>query len=192
MRLYRPNSADALRSAVDAATARHLVDTLRGPLTRDRTIILVTHAVRLCLPIADGLIVGLEEGSVIFAGSATDASAALSVETLDLMQIASPSLAAVDLPEESSAPVEFEDEAPLPASPTDDKSTQPFGLINKDQRAVYRALRRETRRQGSVSSAVFLRYARAIGSVWAWLGIVGLLLAYQLLEVRRRCHTIRR
>ena len=101
------------------------------------------------------------------------------------MQIASPSLVAVDLPEEPSAPVDYEDEAPLPDSPTDDKSTQPFGLINKDQRAVYRALRRETHRQGSVSSAVFLRYARAIGSVWAWLGIVGLLIAYQLLEVRR-------
>ena len=152
-------------------------------MLRGRTIILVTHAVRLCLPIADGLVVGLEEGSVIFAGSAADASVALSVETLELMQIASPRPQTVDLPHDAHGVAELDDEPTLPDSPTDDKSTQPFGLINSEQRAVYRALRRETASVGAVSSGVYLRYARAIGSGWAWLGIIGLLLAYWLLEV---------
>lgn len=41
-------------SAVDAHTARHLVvNCLSGPLMKDRTCILVTHHVRLCLPIAE-------------------------------------------------------------------------------------------------------------------------------------------
>lgn len=40
-------------SAVDAHTARHLVvNCFSGPLMKHRTCILVTHHVRLCLPVA--------------------------------------------------------------------------------------------------------------------------------------------
>ena len=152
---------------------------MRGPLAHGRTIILVTHAVSLCLPIAD-LVVGLEDGSVIFAGSAADASVALSVQTLDRMEVASLDLSVAD---SSADPFAADlDEGLLPDSPTDDKSTQPFGLINRERRAVYRALRRETASTGAVSSGVYLRYARAIGSGWAWMGIIALLIGYWLLE----------
>lgn len=44
-------------SAVDAHTARHLVDKcIGGPLMENRTCVLVTHHIRLCLPVASLLI----------------------------------------------------------------------------------------------------------------------------------------
>ena len=48
---------DVSLSAVDAHTARHLVDKcIGGPLMENRTCILVTHHIRLCLPVASMLI----------------------------------------------------------------------------------------------------------------------------------------
>ncbi|KAJ3098524.1 hypothetical protein HDU97_003943 [Phlyctochytrium planicorne] len=62
-------------SAVDAPTARHLVaNAILGPLTKGRTVILVSHAVSLVLPVADYVIV-MNGGEVIAQGSAADVAA---------------------------------------------------------------------------------------------------------------------
>ena len=48
-----PPYSDIL-SAVDAHTADHILNKcLRGPLLQDRTVLLVSHHVQLCLPAAD-------------------------------------------------------------------------------------------------------------------------------------------
>ncbi|KAI3478093.1 hypothetical protein L1887_60024 [Cichorium endivia] len=59
---------DAL-SAVDSHTAKHLYrHALKGALAKDRTIILVTHAISLCLPGA-AFAVAMDDGSVVVAGT---------------------------------------------------------------------------------------------------------------------------
>ncbi|SNX85131.1 probable YBT1 - Vacuolar, ABC protein transporting bile acids [Melanopsichium pennsylvanicum] len=59
---------DAL-SAVDSHTAKHLYrHALRGALAKNRTIILVTHAISLCLPGA-AFAVAMDNGSVVVAGT---------------------------------------------------------------------------------------------------------------------------
>lgn len=63
---------DDVLSAVDAHTAKHLYKyCLKGPLTKHRTVILVTHAVSLCLPGA-AMAVGLKDGHVVASGSAEE------------------------------------------------------------------------------------------------------------------------
>ena len=65
-------------SAVDAHTAKHLYEhVLCGEITRDRTVVLVTHAVELCLPAAARIAV-LEQGRIV----SFDSPAALSVASL--------------------------------------------------------------------------------------------------------------
>ncbi|KAI8881658.1 P-loop containing nucleoside triphosphate hydrolase protein, partial [Backusella circina FSU 941] len=60
---------DDCLSAVDAHTAKHLYDyCLMGPLMKDRTVILVTHYVGLCMDGAS-YIVALKDGQVHGAGS---------------------------------------------------------------------------------------------------------------------------
>ncbi|UZJ54396.1 hypothetical protein CBS101457_003716 [Exobasidium rhododendri] len=62
---------DAL-SAVDVHTAKHLYrQYLKGPLVKNRTIILVTHATSLCLPGA-GFVVAMKEGRVVASGLPSD------------------------------------------------------------------------------------------------------------------------
>ncbi len=59
---------DAL-SAVDSHTAKHLYrHALKGALAKNRTIILVTHAISLCLPGA-AFAVAMDNGSVVVAGT---------------------------------------------------------------------------------------------------------------------------
>lgn len=60
---------DDVLSAVDAHTAKHLYrHCLKGALVRGRTVILVTHAVSLCLPGA-AMAVALKDGYVVAAGT---------------------------------------------------------------------------------------------------------------------------
>lgn len=69
--LYSPAKVlllDDVLSAVDSHSAQHLfTHALTGPLVKDRTCILVTHAVDLCLPAA-AFIVSLDRGQVVYAG----------------------------------------------------------------------------------------------------------------------------
>ena len=66
--IYAPSKVvilDDVLSAVDAHLARLISDEcLRGPLCRDRTIILVSHAIELCRPAAS-LIVHMADGEIV-------------------------------------------------------------------------------------------------------------------------------
>ncbi|OAV90001.1 hypothetical protein PTTG_07447 [Puccinia triticina 1-1 BBBD Race 1] len=69
--LYSPAKVlllDDVLSAVDSHTAQHLFNhALNGPLMNERTCILVTHAVDLCMPAAS-FVVSLDRGQVAHAG----------------------------------------------------------------------------------------------------------------------------
>jgi len=77
--LYSPAKyllCDDVLSAVDAHTAKHLyTHCLKGKLMQGRTVILVTHAVSLCLPGA-AFAVALQDGRVAAAGKPADVLAA--------------------------------------------------------------------------------------------------------------------
>ncbi|KAI8900424.1 P-loop containing nucleoside triphosphate hydrolase protein [Globomyces pollinis-pini] len=83
-------------SAVDAPTAKHLLEqAICGPLMQNRTKILVSHAVNLCVPKAD-LVVQMNRGKVTLeaplieplkeAASATDSNPNISQSEPDLKQ----------------------------------------------------------------------------------------------------------
>ncbi|KAK0555362.1 Transporter of the ATP-binding cassette (ABC) [Tilletia horrida] len=67
---------DDILSAVDAHTAKHLyTHCLKGKLMQGRTVIMVTHAISLCLPGA-AFAVALQDGKVAAAGKPADLMAA--------------------------------------------------------------------------------------------------------------------
>ncbi|KAJ3220706.1 hypothetical protein HDU81_011223, partial [Chytriomyces hyalinus] len=79
-------------SAVDAPTARHLMNqAVCGPLLADRTIILVTHAISLVLPVADHVIF-LKRGQVVACGTALEVAqnAAVREVTETMLSVESP------------------------------------------------------------------------------------------------------
>lgn len=59
---------DDVLSAVDSHTGEALYKCLTGRLMRHRTVVLVTHAVDLCLPGA-AFVVSMDNGSVVASGS---------------------------------------------------------------------------------------------------------------------------
>lgn len=63
---------DDILSAVDAHTSHFIVkECLAGDLFKDRTVVLVTHHVGLCLPVSD-FVVSLRDGAVEQAGPSSD------------------------------------------------------------------------------------------------------------------------
>ena len=88
--VYAPSKVvilDDVLSAVDAHLARLIFDEcLRGPLCRDRTIILVSHAIELCRPTAS-LVVHMADGEIVSKETrepvATDSAAVGEVAAAD-------------------------------------------------------------------------------------------------------------
>ncbi|KAI8838753.1 hypothetical protein BJ741DRAFT_600512 [Chytriomyces cf. hyalinus JEL632] len=79
-------------SAVDAPTARHLMThAVCGSLLADRTVILVTHAISLVLPVADHVIF-LKRGQVVACGTALEVAqnAAVRDVTETMLAVESP------------------------------------------------------------------------------------------------------
>ncbi|KAJ3291882.1 hypothetical protein HK104_005738 [Borealophlyctis nickersoniae] len=81
---YSPASTvllDDPLSAVDAATAKHLLHDCILGLMRNRTRILVSHAVGLVLPHAD-LVIGIQNGQVIATGEAEEVARSMDLNGL--------------------------------------------------------------------------------------------------------------
>lgn len=82
-------------SAVDAPTAKHLFENaICGPLMAGRTRILVTHAVALCLPMAD-LVVAMNHGVILNSTTQTPASVISSGKKEGLLAISGEAEAAL-------------------------------------------------------------------------------------------------
>lgn len=74
---------DDVFSAIDAHTARHLLDrAFTGPLLRDRTVVLVTHHLDVVLPAAS-YHVELKSGKVVRQGPITPTQPSRSEKTAD-------------------------------------------------------------------------------------------------------------
>jgi ABC-type multidrug transport system ATPase subunit len=138
-------------AAVDMHTAEHLVTKcLGGELARNRTVILVTHHVTLCLPIASYLL-RLDQGKVLYQGTIPE------LESKGvLMNI-------IDAEEEP-----FPEAEPVSDKPTNDADALPIGNgVTKPAKAG-KLIEAEAIAEGKVSLKTYLIYLKAGGfSFWA-------------------------
>ncbi|ORX56336.1 hypothetical protein DM01DRAFT_1018486 [Hesseltinella vesiculosa] len=147
---------DDCLSAVDSHTAKHIFyHCIKGDLLRHRTVVLVTHHVRLCLPAAQYL-VKVEQGRV--AGHGHIAALRSSGELLALVG---------DEMTNASSASNSEDE--------DDEANQDPAShdwdsfdVETDAALTKKLVEEETSAEGSVKLEVYRAYFNACGGVWFW------------------------
>ncbi|KAL0951622.1 hypothetical protein HGRIS_008303 [Hohenbuehelia grisea] len=137
-------------AAVDMHTAHHLVSNcLRGSLVRDRTIILVTHHVSLCLPIASYL-VELEKGAVLRQGLVENLAGSILDQVV--AEVEEPFI-------EESPPKTPENEA--------DENAKKDGRSSQRQPGSGKLIEAEARAEGRVALRTYWTYIKAAG-IWCW------------------------
>jgi len=151
---------------VDMHVAQHLVNhCLSGPLVHNRTIILVTHHISLCLPVASYL-VELSHGKVLRKGSIQDFE--------DLGQLAEI--------------VEAEDEVainpPLIVSPENEADVvQDHAKVQEEDRRIKgKLIEVEARAEGRVSWFTYVTYIRAAGII-SWILTILLMLLIRAINI---------
>jgi len=122
---------DDILSAVDAHTSHFIVrECLAGDLFKDRTVVLVTHHVGLCLPISD-FVVSLRDGAVEQAGPASEVKLSVIV---------------AELPPPQSAKEEKEEDPPQSASKMfrlrDEETDKPRQVYKNEAMAAGRLAKR--------------------------------------------------
>ncbi|KAI0671861.1 P-loop containing nucleoside triphosphate hydrolase protein [Trametes maxima] len=170
--LYSPAKCillDDPLAAVDLHTAQHIVTkALSGDLARDRTIILVTHHISLCLPIA-AYLVELSTGAVIRQGLSSDLQ-----ERGELEPLVEAEDSTEQDPTESSSSTEVENEADLSVT-VQERKTQVSDVSGK-------LIDEEARAEGRVSFRTYFTYIRAAGII-AWILTIALMLLIRLINV---------
>ncbi|SCV71655.1 BQ2448_3243 [Microbotryum intermedium] len=138
------------RLAVDSHTAQHLVNKcFKGPLMRHRILVLVTHAVDLCLPVAS-YVVTMDAGSVISVGSPAEIS--LGDEFIAKLDPNAPQANASQISIEAIA--ESETDAAVVAERDNEY---------RQRQEKLRLIKDETKSEGAVSPRSYLMYLRAMG-----------------------------
>ncbi|KAF9469518.1 pleiotropic drug resistance ABC transporter [Collybia nuda] len=151
-------------AAVDMHTAQHIIsECLTGDLVRDRTVILVTHHISLCLPISSHLI-ELSHGKVLHQGSIQE------LQKLGLIQTV------ITREDKSSPQVDSDRASDIKANgiDTDVKIPKILGdgkLIDAESRA-----------EGKVSWRTYFAYIRAAGLV-SWFLTVVLMLLIRFIDI---------
>ncbi|KAG8905564.1 hypothetical protein FRB99_008669 [Tulasnella sp. 403] len=134
-------------AAVDMHTAKHLVEKcFQSPLMKDRTILLVTHHVSLCLPVS-AYILELSNGRIYRQGSVQDFSRRGELETV---------IAEEDHPREGD---ETDEEAKVQ---NEADANNPFGSLPRPK-ASGKLVEAEHRAEGRVSLKTYLTYMKASG-----------------------------
>ena len=186
--LYSPATTillDDPLAAVDMHTARHLVEKcLTGELMRGRTVVLVTHHVSLCLPVASNL-VEISGGRITKQGSVAELMAAGS-----LLEVLKEQDALVHGDEETKIKEVEVNEADTIAD--DSKTATPStaeGTSNKvipswrlSDAQLGKLVEEEARAEGHVTFKTYLTYARAAG-YWTWVLTLLLMLGLRLVNI---------
>ncbi|TBU62826.1 P-loop containing nucleoside triphosphate hydrolase protein [Dichomitus squalens] len=180
--LYSPAKVillDDPLAAVDLHTATHLVKkALSGDLARGRTIILVTHHISLCLPIA-AYLVELSSGAVLRSGLTSELQERGELEKL---------VEAEDTVEEGKATdaastTDVENEADVTKNPENGKSNsvgKPDGLLTDTDAG--KLVDEETRAEGRVSLRTYWTYIKAAGIV-CWIFTFAFMLLIRIINV---------
>lgn len=138
---------------MDMHTAQHLVaECLGGKLAKDRTIILVTHHLTLCLPIAS-FVLELASGKILYQGTIPE------LESRGL-------LSKIANAEEEPFPEVESEEIPVNNADKDEvKSQFKEPLLSTKAGLLIDA---EARPEGVVSSKTYLSYFQA-GGIYLWI-----------------------
>ncbi|KAJ3575801.1 hypothetical protein NP233_g845 [Leucocoprinus birnbaumii] len=157
-------------AAVDMHTAQHIVKScFTGSLAENRTIILVTHHITLCLPIAS-YVVELDAGKVLHHGATTELA-----QGNVLTEI-------IEAEDQPSADIEDSPTLHIPELSVADLSgsgtTTPAYSLGSDVGSVDgKLIEVETRAEGRVSVRTYLTYVYAAGiSCWTLAILVMLLI----------------
>lgn len=180
---------DDVTSAVDAHTARHLYNhCFKGELMKDRTLILVTHAVGLVLPGTDYAVV-LENGEVKAAGTPDELKAdghfigeELEDDGEDLVKHIAVSSNTGEAPtvEDGTLTTEMlegqaREREEIAKQIAKDKVAEIHDPAVKKEK-FFKAEKQET---GSIGFAVWATYFRYLGSPFYWLLLVALFIGAQ-------------
>ncbi|TFL03667.1 P-loop containing nucleoside triphosphate hydrolase protein [Pterulicium gracile] len=163
-------------AAVDMHTAQHLVEhCLSGSLAQGRTIILVTHHISLCVPVA-AYVVELSAGRVLRQGSIKEFEATGVLEkVIEVEDIqASDGDAALD---EIPAPEEVDATNEADALRAPELGTE--ASRNKTDGKLVKA---EARAEGRVTLHTYATYVKAAG-VMAWILTLSLMLLIRALDI---------
>ncbi|KAF2008841.1 P-loop containing nucleoside triphosphate hydrolase protein [Aaosphaeria arxii CBS 175.79] len=169
---------DDVLSAVDSHTAKWIFEkALTGPLMRNRTCILVTHNVSLCLPPSDFAIV-LDNGRVTSQGTPADVINSGKM-TEDLTKSVPASRGASRVPSLTNLNANGEEAA-------DDHHAN--GLINGDASGPTDTKAspnpyEETKAEGGVKLSIIIMYLKAMGPWYYWIGAAFTFAAQQISSV---------
>lgn len=168
---------DDVLSAVDSHTAKWIFDqALMGPLMYNRTCILVTHNVSLCLPHA-GYAVVLDNGKTVVQGTAQEVvSSGLLSEDLSKSMPASrvPSRIVSRVPSlTADGAINKSNETNGSANGAPNGHTQPTQKPTGEKKS-----NEETKAEGRVKLNVITLYIKAMGPWWYWV-VAALVFALQ-------------
>ena len=146
-------------------TAQHLVHKcLTGDLAHGRTIILVTHHVTTCLPVASYLI-EIDKGTVLHQGTIPE------LEKRGLL---------VKVLEAKEQP--FSDPPPLDQKISNEADILPDSTLQKRQLSDGKLIEVEARAEGRVSVRSYVTYIRAAG-LPAWILTIVLMLVIRAISI---------
>ncbi|KAJ4367034.1 Transporter of the ATP-binding cassette (ABC) [Neocucurbitaria cava] len=175
---------DDVLSAVDSHTAKWIFDyALYGQLMANRTCILVTHNVSLCLPHAE-FVVALENGKVAAQGTAAEVISSGKL-TEDLTKSRPASRGASKPPSRVPSDVGGE-EADGEVSHANGNGNPKGKLIDpKDSKKKTPATnsQEETKAEGGVKLSIILMYLKAMGPWYYWVGATIAFVAAQISSV---------
>ncbi|CAO2649540.1 Nn.00g069250.m01.CDS01 [Neocucurbitaria sp. VM-36] len=173
---------DDVLSAVDSHTAKWIFDyALYGQLMANRTCILVTHNVSLCLPHAE-FVVALENGKVAAQGTAAEVISSGKL-TEDLTKSRPVSRGASKPPSRVPSDVGSdgaEGEVHHANGKTNGKLIDPKDLTKKTPASNSQE---ETKAEGGVKLSIIMMYLKAMGPWYYWVGATIAFIAAQISSV---------
>lgn len=161
---------DDCLSAVDAHTAQHIyTKCLTGPIMKNRTCVLVTHHVRLCIPTAKYIVL-MNNGEINAQGSVQQLreQGLLSLvleEDEDQNVDSSDSDTVNDNDLGSSSNIAKPNPVRRKSTANDLKSSQE---LDKQTKTARKLVQEEAREEGSVKWSIYLVYASAVGGFIFW------------------------
>ncbi|CAK7199621.1 Transporter of the ATP-binding cassette (ABC) [Sporothrix eucalyptigena] len=183
---------DDCLSAVDSHTAQWIFNNcIRGPLMRNRTCILVTHNISLCVPFSDFVVI-MNNGRITAQGPSQEviASGKLGEEILHKSSTGAADISRIPSRVPSSVGDENEngDSATLidnggaadPSLPSGGNGAVPTGKGKKNKDAKKQDALEETKATGAVKWPVMKLYLGSMGPWWFWVVAVCVFSSQQL------------
>lgn len=158
---------DDCLSAVDSHTAKWIYEyCVMGPLMQNRTCILVTHNLALCVPRASHVVV-LDNGTVSVQGTP---EAIVGSGLLGDSEALKTAMSAQNSRMHSQMPSRVP--SFIGETPSDEPNTMIDGIPNKKVPSSEKKSSDETKTEGSVGWNIYKLYLRSMGPWWFWILVV--------------------